>query len=59
MDLADLSYLSKYNEKYKYLLNDVDIFSRYALSVPLKNKTCTSIKAAFKYLFRNRKPITI
>jgi hypothetical protein len=26
MDLADLSSLSKYNEKYRYLLNVIDIF---------------------------------
>ena len=30
MDLADLSSLSKYNDRYKYLLNVIDIFSRYA-----------------------------
>jgi len=59
MDLADLSSLSKYNEKYRYLLNVIDICSRYAWSVPLKDKTSTSIKAALKYLFRDRKPITI
>jgi hypothetical protein len=28
MDLADYSSLSKYNNKYKYLLNVIDIFSR-------------------------------
>ena len=55
MDLADLSSLSKYNEKYRYLLNVIDIFSRYAWSVPLKDKTGTSIKAALNYLFRDRK----
>ena len=33
MDLADLSSLSKYNEEYRYLLNVIDIFSRYAWSV--------------------------
>ena len=54
MDLADLSSLSKYNEKYRYLLNVIDIFSRYAWSVPLKDKTGTSIKAALNYLFRDR-----
>ena len=53
MNLADLSSLSKYNEKYKYLLNVIDIFSWYAWSVPLKDKT------ALKFLFCNRKPITI
>ena len=59
MDLADLSSLSIYNDKYKYLLNVIDIFSRYAWSVPLQDKTGTSITTALKSLFKNRKPITI
>ena len=37
MDLADLSSLAKYNDKFNYLLNVIDIFSRYAWSVPLKD----------------------
>jgi len=41
MDLADLSSLSKYNDKYKYLLNVIDIFSRFAWGVTLKDKTST------------------
>ena len=59
MDLADVSSLLKYNVKYKYLLNVIEIFSRYACSVPLKNKTAISITAALKLLFQNRKPISI
>ena len=59
MDLADLSSLSKYNDKYKYLLNVTDMFSRYAWSVPLMYKTATSIIAALKSLFQNIKPISI
>ena len=59
MDLPDLSSLSKYNDKYKYLLNVIDIFSRYAWSVTLKDKTAYSITSALKYLFQNSKPITI
>ena len=59
MDLADLSSLAKHNDKYKYLLNVIDIFSRYAWSVPLKDKTGTSITSALKPLFQNRKPICI
>ena len=58
MDPADLSSLSKY-DKYKYLLNVIDIFSRYAWSVPLKDKTGTSITSALKFLFQDRIPITI
>jgi len=59
MDLAYLSSLSKYNDKYKYVLNLIDIFSRHAWSVPLKDKPATSITAALKSLFQNRKPIHI
>jgi len=59
MDLADLSSLSRYNDKHKYLLNIIDVFSRYAWSVPLKDKTGTSITTSLKSLFQNRKPITI
>ena len=36
MDLADLISFSKFNEKYKYLLYVIDIFSRYSLRMPLK-----------------------
>jgi len=39
MDLADLSCLSKYNDKYKLLLNVIDIFSRYDWIIPLKDTT--------------------
>ena len=49
MDLADLSSLSKHNNKFKYLLNVIDIFSLYAWSVPLKDKTGTSITIALKF----------
>jgi hypothetical protein len=59
MDLADLSSLSKYNDKYKYLLNVIDIFSRFSWSVPLKDKTGISITAVLKFWFKHRKPITI
>ena len=48
MDLADLSSLSKYNDKNKYLLNVIDVFSRYAWSVPLKDKTANSVTSALK-----------
>jgi transposase InsO family protein len=57
LDHADLSTISRYN--FKYLLNVIDIFSRFAWSIPLKDKTASSITAALKSLFQNRKPITI
>ena len=59
MDLADLSSPSKYNDKYNYLLKVIEILSRYAWSVPLKDKTGTSIVAVLKSLFQNKKPVMI
>jgi len=59
IDLADLSSLSRYTDKYKYLSNMIDIFSRYAWSVPLKDKTGKSIAVALTTSFQNRKPIAI
>jgi transposase InsO family protein len=59
MDLADLSSIAKHNDKYKFLLNVIDIFSRFAWSIPLKDKTGNSVTTALKSLFKDRKPITI
>jgi hypothetical protein len=58
-DLAHLSSLSTYNDKYGYLLNVIDIFSRYTWSVPLKDKPGSSITAAIKSSLLNRKPISL
>jgi len=38
-DLVDMQALAKYNDGVKYLLNVIDVFSKYAWSVPLKDKT--------------------
>ena len=59
MDLVDLSFLAKYYDRYKYLLNIIDIFSRHVWSVPLKEKIATSVISALKSSFQNRKPINI
>ena len=54
MDPAYLSSLAKYNDKYKYLLNVLDAFSRYDWSAPVMAKTGTSIISALDSLFKNR-----
>ena len=38
VDLADMQSLSKYNKEIKYLFCAIDLFSKYAWVVPLKNK---------------------
>ena len=39
VDLVDMTLWADYNDGYKYILNIVDIWTRYAWSVPLKTKT--------------------
>ena len=57
VDLADMQLLSKYNKEIKYLLCAIDIFSKYAWVVPLKDKKVTSIVNAFqKIISEGRKP---
>lgn len=55
-DLIDLQNLSKENNGYKYLLSVIDVFSKYAWVIPLKNKTQDSIIHAFTSIFKQRKP---
>jgi hypothetical protein len=38
MDLADMQSMQKFNDGYRYLLVCIDVFSKYAWVVPLKNK---------------------
>ena len=47
-DLIDKSSLSKYNNNYKFILNVIDIFTKYARAIPLKNKSGLSITNGFK-----------
>ena len=47
-DLNDKSSLSKYNKNYKFLLTVIDIFTKYAWAIPLKNKSGLSITNGFK-----------
>ena len=50
--------LSKYNKRIKYLLCAIDLFSKYAWVIPIKDKKGTSIVNAFKKILNdsNRKP---
>ena len=56
VDLADMQSLSKYNKGIKYLLCAIDLFSKYAWVVPIKDKKGTSIVNAFKKIISKRKP---
>ena len=54
--LADMQSLSKYNKGSKYLLCAIDLFSKYAWVVPLKDKRGMSIVNAFQKIISKCKP---
>ena len=58
IDLVDLSSLSRYNRGHNFLLTCIDVLSKFAWVVPLKNKKGTTLVAAFKGILKssNRKP---
>ena len=50
--------ISKFNKEFKFLLCAIDIYSKYAWVVPLKDKKGVSIVNAFQRILKksNRKP---
>ena len=59
VDLAEMQSLSKKNKGIKYLLCAIDLFSKYAFVVPLKDKKGISIANAFNKIIKQsnkRKP---
>ena len=58
VDLADMQLISKYNKGIRYLLCAIDLFSKYAFVIPLKDKKRTTIADEFQSILDNseRKP---
>ena len=57
VDLADMQSLNKYNKGTKYLLCAIDLFSKYAWLIPVKDKRGASIVNGFqKIISKGRKP---
>ena len=48
LDLPDMQLLSKFNKGFRFLLYVVDIFSKYAWVIPLKDKKSISIANGFQ-----------
>ena len=55
-DLVDMQKYSRVNRGYKYIFTNIDIFSKYVWSFPLKTKTIKEIKSCFQKIFNERKP---
>ena len=54
-DLVDMQKYSKVNRGYKYIFTNIDIFSKYAFSFPIKSKKIQDIKPFFEKIFKERK----
>ena len=55
-DLVEMQKFNKINKGYRYLLTCIDIFSKYAFVIPLKDKKGITIKNALQKIFKKRKP---
>ena len=55
VDLADMQLTTKYKKQIKYILCAIDLFSKYAFVVPLKDKKGITITNAFQSILDNSK----
>ena len=55
IDLVDLSNLSTYNDRYRYLLNCIDVFTKRAWSIPLRTKTGREVSDAFERILSQQR----
>jgi len=55
-DLVDMQEFSKSNDGFKYILTVIDLFTKYAWAIPLKDKSAPSVVKAFETVFIDRVP---
>jgi transposase InsO family protein len=55
-DLADMRNLASSNDGNSYILTCIDVFSRYAFAVPVKDKRGSNVAATFEKIFTQRTP---
>ena len=59
MDLCDMRSLKYENDNYQYILTIIDVFSKKAYAIPLKNKTGNSVFIALKNVLAKKYPLKI
>ena len=59
LDIIDFSNISTTNSNFKYMLAAIDIFTRVAFIVPMKNKATHSICEAMQLIVKKFKPNTV
>ena len=55
-DLVDMTQYSKINKGYKYILTNIDVFSKIAYAFPLKSTKYKTSKLVLKKYFKKNKP---
>jgi transposase InsO family protein len=53
---ADMRNFASYNDGFSYILTCIDVFSRYAFAIPIKDKRGSTVAAAFEKIFSERVP---
>ena len=54
-DLVEMQKFAKLNKGYRYLLTCIDIFSKFAFVIPLKDKKGINVKNALQKIFKQKK----
>jgi hypothetical protein len=57
-DMVDVQSFSKHNDKYRYLLTVIGVFTKYLHVVPLRWKTGTAVASAFQSIFNDSRYTT-
>ena len=55
-DLVDRQAFSSFNKGFKYILTIIDVFSKYAWAVPIKDKSAASVTKAIEKIISDRNP---
>ena len=55
-DLVDMQAFSSFNKGFKYILTVIDVLSKYAWAVPIKDKSAASVTNAFEKIVSDRIP---
>ncbi|OON93311.1 MAG: hypothetical protein ATN32_09025 [Candidatus Epulonipiscium fishelsonii] len=53
VDLCDMQALAEHNNRFKYMLTVIDVFSKIAYVRVLKNKTAAEVVRAFESIFKD------
>ena len=59
IDILDYANISRFNNGFKYLINIIDVFSKFLICIPTKTKTMFEITYKFNILFSKVKPINL